>query len=1074
AGAEVDAHRDLASLAEAVDGGVEAPGVVFVDCALGEPLGAEGLGALAANGVGGEDWSELGSAGLAGLVREGVHRALELVQAWLSDERFDGARLVFVTRGAVAVREGERVEGLPAAAVWGLVRSAQAESPGRLALVDVDGEGASWSALGAALAGDEPQVGVRAGQPFAPRLARAGSEVGEDLASAVDPERTVLITGGTGGLGALLAAHLVGEHGVRSMLLASRRGPDAPGARELRARLEKLGARVEIVACDVGDREQLARLLCAVPAEYPLGAVVHTAGVLDDGVIASLTPERVDRVLAAKVDAALHLHELTRGLGLWAFVMFSSLAGTYGAPGQGNYAAANVFLDALAAHRRAQGLPASSLAWGMWAQDSAMTGALTEADLARIERSGVSPLSPAEGLELFDAARALDRALVIPARLNLRALRAIARIGGVPPLLRGLIRAPTRRARAASGSLAARLASIPPEEREGATLQIVRAEIAAVLGHSSAERVDAGRAFKDLGFDSLSAIELRNRLDATTGLTLPATLIFDYPTPLALARHLLEEAVSASGSVAVVRRAAASHEEPIAIVGMGCRYPGGVNSPGGLWELVASGGDAISAFPTDRGWDLQLLHAGDAEHLDLSFAHEGGFLADAAEFDPGFFGISPLEALAMDPQQRLLLEVAWEAIEDAGLDPDVLRGSPTGVFAGTSSQDYGLLMPDGAGVQQMASSLASVLSGRVAYTFGLEGPAVTVDTACSSSLVAMHLACQALRGGECSLALAGGVTVLATPSAFVGFAYQRGLARDGRCKSFADAADGTSFSEGIGLVLLERLSDAQRNGHEVLGLVRGSAVNQDGASNGLTAPNGPSQQRVIREALSRAGLAPGEVDAVEGHGTGTTLGDPIEAQALLATYGQGREEGRPVWIGSIKSNIGHAQAAAGVAGVIKMVMAFRHGLLPKTLHVDEPSTHVEWSAGSASLLTEPQPWHTNGKPRRAGVSSFGISGTNAHVILEEAPVADADGPVDGDRGVDADATPWVLSARSEAGLRGQAERLLEFVGSDESGAADIGLSLAGRAMFEDRAVLLGRREELLDGLRSLTEGEPAN
>ncbi len=656
---------------------------------------------------------------------------------------------------------------------------------------------------------------------------------------AVDPRSTALLTGGTGGLGALLAEHLVSAHGVRSLLLASRRGPEAQGAEELRARLQGLGARVEIVACDVSERAQVQALLARVPEEYPLGAVIHTAGTIDDGVIDALTPERVDGVLAAKVDGALHLHELTRGLDLWGFVLFSSLAGTYGAPGQGNYAAANVFLDGLAAHRRAQGLPGSALAWGMWAQDSAMTGALTEADLARIERSGVSPLSPAEGLELFDAARALDRALVIPARLNIRALRAIARIGGVPPLLRGLIRAPTRRARAASGSLAARLAGISAGEREGATLQIVRAEIAAVLGHSSAEKVDAARALQGprvrlaLGDRAAQPPRRQHRADTPrhTRIRLPDA----------------GRAGSASAGGGCGRPGLGGAREPCGGAGRRAdRDRGHGLSLSGWGELARR---VVGACGERRRRDLRVSHGswvGSAAAArrrpgasGCQLCARGGFLADAAEFDPRFFGISPLEALAMDPQQRLLLEVSWEAIEDAGLDPDVLRGSHTGVFAGTSSQDYGLLMPEGAGVQQMASSLASVLSGRVAYTFGLEGPAVTVDTACSSSLVAMHLACQALRGGECSLALAGGVTVLATPSAFVGFAYQRGLARDGRCKSFADAADGTSFSEGIGLVLLERLSDAQRNGHEVLGLVRGSAVNQDGASNGLTAPEWP-------------------------------------------------------------------------------------------------------------------------------------------------------------------------------------------------------------------------------------------
>ncbi len=707
--------------------------------------------------------------------------------------------------------------------------------------------------------------------------------------------------------------------------------------------------------------------------------------------------------------------------------------------------------------RRAQGLPAVSLGWGLWAPASDMTGELTEAD--RQQRQGPE----------------------------------------LPPLVRGLVRPARRVAASGAGSsdLVRRLAGLTEPERERLLVDLVRSEAAAALGHAGAEAVGAERAFNELGFDSLTAVELRNRLGAVTGLRLPATLVFDYPRPAAVARYLLGELVGAADAAGAQPAVAAVADEPIAIVGMACRYPGGVGNPDQLWQLVAGGRDVVSEFPVDRGWDLANLFHPDPDRAGTSYSRHGGFLHDAADFDAGFFGVSPREATAMDPQQRLLLETAWEAVESAGVDPASLRGTRTGVFAGVMYSDYAARLrqvPEGFEGLLSTGNAGSVASGRVAYTFGFEGPAVTVDTACSSSLVALHLAAQALRNGECSLALAGGVALMATPTTFVEFSRQRGLAPDGRCKSFSDAADGVGWSEGAGLLVVERLSDARRNGHPVLAVVRGSAVNQDGASNGLTAPNGPSQQRVIRQALAGARLDPSELDVVEGHGTGTRLGDPIEAQALLATYGQGRPEDRPLWLGSIKSNLGHTQAAAGVAGVIKMIMAMRHGVIPRSLHAGEPSRHIDWSAGAVRLLAEDQPWPEVDRPRRAAVSSFGISGTNAHVILEQPPAGEPSPdaplldelppaePVDEARTEERPAdgadvpVPWTLSARSAEALAEQARRLAEAVTGDGAPRpVDVGYSLAtGRSLFEHRAVVLGRdREELVSGLGAVAEGRSA-
>ncbi|MEK2476999.1 beta-ketoacyl synthase N-terminal-like domain-containing protein [Streptomyces noursei] len=632
-------------------------------------------------------------------------------------------------------------------------------------------------------------------------------------------------------------------------------------------------------------------------------------------------------------------------------------------------------------------------------------------------------------------------------------------------------------------SVPARLGALPPYTVEEA-LELVRDCVGRLLGSDGGSVPFSPEAdFRQLGLDSILAVRLRNLLREETGLPLPTTLAFDFPTPRAVARLLAEQEET---SPEEPFRTPADDADPVAIIGMACRLPGGAGSPEALWELLTEGTDAMSPFPEDRGWDLDRLFDDDPDRPGTCYAREGGFLHDAGDFDAGFFGLSDREATAIDPQQRLLLETAWETVERAGIAPESLRGTRTGVFAGAMDRGYGAIAsatPSPWESMLTTGAAGSAISGRIAYTYGLEGPAITVDTASSSSLVALHLACRSLRSGETDLALAGGVTVMATPTPFSHFARLRALSPDSRSKAYADAANGSAWSEGAGLLLLERLSDARRNGHRVLALVRGSAVNQDGASNGLTAPSGPAQQRVIRQALADAGLTPQDVDALEGHGTGTPLGDPIEAQALLATYGQQRPEDRPLWLGSVKSNIGHTQAAAGVVGVIKTVLALDHGVLPRTLHVDTPSAKVDWSAGSVRLLTEARPWpRESGRTRRAGVSSFGLTGTNAHVILEEAPgeIAEeargASGPTRVPEPADDPAVPWVLSARSRVALRTQARLLAEHMAAHpELRAQDVAHALTTtRSLHRHRAVVTGSdRAQLLAATAEFGRGERA-
>ncbi|MBA0051263.1 SDR family NAD(P)-dependent oxidoreductase [Streptomyces sp. AJS327] len=1101
-----------------------APEVIALAAALGEESGSARVVAVPTGRVGPEELARV----LDGVVP--AERPVGMVSL-LDGEAAVGllravgavsceARLWQLTSGAVGVGGGDVVNDPTAAGLWGWGRCFALEHPDRwgglVDLPDAVDEGVV-ARVTAHLTrdGGEDQVAVRAEGAFGRRLL----SVEEPGASAVGwpSAGTVVVTGGTEGQGAQLARWVAARGAERLVLVG---GESA----ELCAELTELGTPAVTLPGEVTDPEALRGILREAAGEAPLSVVVHAAGVTELAPVRESEPAHVERVMGERCVGAAALAEVLRADHPdTPLVLLSSVAGVWGSGLHGALAASGAWLDALAERERAAGRPVTAVAVSPWEGEPELVEAL--------RGQGVPVTDPEVALAGLPGLLALGEAAVVLARVHWERFVPAFTAAGPRPLIGDLAEArrvldaeaeEDPRAREVS-RVARALADAAPEEYDEIVLAEVRAATAAVLGYSGPDGVGSLKAFRELGMDSVTAVELRNRLSSATGVRLPATLIFDHPTPAAVAELLREElapgrADEVAGAAPPAREVV---DEPVAIVGMSCRFPGRVGSPEELWQVVADGVDAVTPFPTDRGWDVTGLYDEDPDRAGTVYARGGGFLHGAGEFDAGFFEISPREAVAMDPQQRLLLETSWEAFERAGIAPQEVRGSDTGVFVGTNGQDYApLLMAAGDGMEGYlgTGNAASVVSGRVAYAFGLEGPAVSVDTACSSSLVAMHWAARALRQGECSLALTGGVTVMSTPGSLLTFARQRGLAADGRCKAFSAEADGMGMAEGVGMLLLERLSDARRNGHPVLAVVRGSAVNQDGASNGLTAPNGPSQQRVIRQALANAGVGPAEVDAVEAHGTGTTLGDPIEAQALQATYGRERSDGRPLWLGSLKSNIGHTQAAAGVAGVIKMVMALGAELLPRTLHADRPSPHVDWSDGEVRLLTEPLPWRRGDRPRRAGVSSFGMSGTNAHAILEEAPDdppgEEPSGPerpgaelpgrvpgsvqsavepsADGREMADVaqnspDATefaadgvaaravpPWVLSAKSEAALRDQAGRLRRRLRHGPAAhPADVGHALVTtRSLFTHRAVVNGASTvELLAGIDALAAGE---
>nr|BAA76543.1 polyketide synthase [Micromonospora griseorubida] len=973
------------------------------------------------------------------------------------------ARIRAVTTGAVAVSSDE-VPSSEGAALWAFGRVAALELPDRWAgLIDlpVQADARALERLAGALTSEEEnQLAVRASGLYTRRIIRTAGRARKEWR----PRGTVLVTGGTGALGARVARWLA-DHGAEHLVLVSRRGAQATGAAELVAGLERTGVRVTVAACDVADRDGAGRPAGGAPtagglphrwrARRPDGGPAHSRG---SG--CGVPAERL---------AATHLHDLTAHRDLDAFVLFSSIVGSWGNAGQAAYAAANAALDALAEQRRSAGLPATSIAWGLWAGAGMADGAGEQT----FTRRGVRAMDPDDGIAaLRQALDSGDTCVTVadvdwPSMVRTHANPAAARLfEEIPEARQALADRAAEQSAERPSDLARRLTGLTAADRRRLLLDLIGAQAAVILRQDSGWTIPPDSAFRASGFDSLTALELRNRLNAATGLTLPSTVVFDHPSPVALADFLLDAVLPRSGGADGVVEVAAAPDEPIAVIGVGCRYPGGVATPEQLWDLLLTERDAIGPLPTDRGWNIDDIFDPEPGRVGRTYCREGGFLHDAADFDAAFFGISPREALAMDPQQRLILETSWEALERAGIDPRSLRGSRTGVYTGMTHQEYAARlheMPEEYEGHLLTGTSGSVASGRVSYVLGLEGPAVTVDTACSSSLVAIHLAVQALRAGECDLALAGGVTVMATrdcswSSPASGASPRRPV------QGVLRQADGTGWSEGAGVITLARLSDAVRDGRHILALIRGPRSTRTVPATGSPRRTGRHSSASSRLALANAGLTPPEVDAVEAHGTGTRLGDPIEAGALLATYGQGRPVDQPVRLGTLKSNIGHTQAAAGVAGMIKMVLALRHGVLPATLHATEPSPHIDWNAGAVSLLTERTDWPDNPRPRRAAVSAFGISGTNAHIILEQAP----EPTVPSERseraaGPRLSVVPWPLSGRSEPALRAQAARLRDFL-DDGADPVDVGFSLATtRSRLDHRAVVL------LDGETAPTE-----
>ena len=975
-----------------------------------------------------------------------------------------------VTRGAQHVLDTDTVSP-EHTALWGFCRAAALEYPqvwGGLA--DLSCDASDWAELIRQVLSASPgedQIALREHAVHVPRLVRrTGQPNSKQLELRSDA--TYLVTGGLGSLGLEIAGYLA-AHGARHLVLTSRRAPGDAAQRHIDSLCEQYGCDIRVVAADVANPHDVARLLTGVQAELPaLAGVVHAAGENSTSPMSSLEGSEVDRVFSGKVWGAWYLSEAITELKLDFFLTTSSISSVWGSFGQSAYSAANAFLDGLTWRLRRQGLPAISVNFGPWS-----TG-MADADArAQLERRGVKTLSPADALAgMADVMVNPAAPEGVVARVDWSRFLPIYFQAGRRALLAEVAReVPDAVSSAPGGSgstrLVEELTAAPVQQRRKLVLEYLRDTVADVTRVEAAEiREEAG--FFDLGMDSLMAVELRRRLEQAVGHELPVTLAMDFPRISDVADYLLADVLSLNereGSATAVRQrtlAGSATDEPIAIIAVACRFPGSPD-PDAYWDVLSHGVDTIREIPEDR-FDIDEFYDPDQQTPGKIYTRSGGYLDSIDGFDPEFFGISPREALWIDPQQRLMLEVAWEGLERAGYAPASLRGSRTGVFVGVAANEYSLLLSNDS-VESLEAhfitgNALNAISGRVAFTLGLEGPAVAVDTACSSSLVAIHQASQALHSGDCDMAIAGGVNVLLSPASTVAASRARMLSPDGRCKTFDAAADGYARSEGCGVLVLKRLSDAQRDGDRICAVIRSSAVNQDGASSGLTVPNGGAQQRLITAALNRAGLTGGDVDYLEAHGTGTPLGDPIEVQAAAAVYGAGRQPNRPLLIGSAKTNIGHLESAAGVAGLIKVVLSLQHEMLPQNLHFHHPSSHIPWDSLPVHVVDEPTPWPASERPRRAGVSSFGFTGTNAHVLIEEAPQLSAADEIADDPTTAQTEAPLSavlpLSARSADGLVALAQRYADWLDEHpESGFADVCFTAGvGRSHFEHRAAVV--------------------